>query len=211
MSESIPAHSPELITQLEKDVGVPEGFFATIIHEDDWSLVIKLHGLIEAGLTQILAAYFDDPRLESLFARMGLGGQFGKLAFIRALELLPGYNISFIQKVADIRNSVVHRIDNVSFSIEAHLRSLDHATLLKFVEACGDGVIPEGDDWSRPPYEERQVEQLLKDPRKSFWWSSVYVLGNISKSKMFHKASRRIEEIERQAGRVILKKGDPKV
>ena len=69
MSGSIPAHSPKLIAELEKDVGVCEGFFSQIIHEDDWSLIIKLHGLVEAGLTQILISYFGDPRLARIFHR----------------------------------------------------------------------------------------------------------------------------------------------
>jgi hypothetical protein len=208
MSESIPPYSPQLISELEKDVGVSEGFFSQIIHEDDWSLIIKLHGLIEAGLTQILSTYFGDPRLEQLFSRMNISGRNGKLSFIQALDLLPERNIKFIRELSEIRNQIVHRITNVNFSIEDYFKSLDRQKLLNFVDTCGDGVIPE--DWAdfsqNRSYEEKQADSFLKKPRELFWWSSVFVLGNISKSKGFHRASREIADIERQAGKLLLKR-----
>jgi hypothetical protein len=211
MSEPIPPHSPQLISELEKEVGVSEGFFSQIIHEDDWSLIIKIHGLIEAGLTQILFSYFGDSRLEPLFSRMNIGGRLGKLSFVQSLALLPERNIKFIRELSEIRNKIVHRIANVNFSIEDYFKSLDRQKILDFVDACGDGVIPEdwaGFDQSRS-YEEKQADSFLKNPRDLFWWSSVFVLGNISKSKGFHKASRELADLERQAGKIFLKKDKP--
>jgi hypothetical protein len=205
MSESIPPHSPELLAELEKDVGVRDGFFSSIIHEDDWSLIIKLHGLVEAGLNQVLIAHFDDSRLEDIFARMPVGGRIGKLGFIRALQLLPDHNIHYIQKLSEIRNSVVHKVANVSFSIEDHIRSLNHEQLVDLVRACADGIMAEEIDSSKP-YEESQIKELFKNPRQSFWWSSVWVLGNITKSKRFQRASRQIDEIHQEAGRLLLRK-----
>jgi hypothetical protein len=202
--ESLPPYSPELISQLEADIGVPDGFFSHIIHEDDWSFIVKLHGMIEAGLTQLLLAHFGDPRLEIPISKMNVAGPSGKLAFVRTLELLPKHNLKFIQKLTDMRNLVVHRISNVSFSIDAHIRSLQQEQLSDLIDACGDGVIPEKHDFTRP-YEEQQLETFLKEPRKFFWWSSVWVLGNLAKSKRFHVAKRGIAETERELGRLYLK------
>ena len=205
MSDSIPPYAPELIEELEISIGVTKGFFSKIIHEDDWSFIIKLHGMIDAGLTQIILEYFGDSRLDEPISRMNIQGGSGKLAFVRHLELLPKHNINFIQKLTEIRNVVVHRIANTSFSIDAHIRSFSPQQMKDFVTACGDGIIPESLDFETP-FEEQKIKVLLKDPRTSFWWSSVWVLGNLTKSKKFHQASRRIKEIESEIGRKIIDK-----
>jgi len=203
MSKNIPAYSPELIAQYESDIGVPDGFFSRIIHEDDWSFVVKLHGMIEAGLTQILLSHFGDERLEIPFAKMNIGGSSGKLALTRALELLPPANLNFIVKLTEMRNSLVHKISNVAFSIENYIQSLDNQQLKNLIAACGDGIIPEMAQL-RQPYEEQQAVTFLKRPRELFWWSGVLVLGNLAKSKRSSTLKRKIEETERQAGQIIL-------
>lgn len=196
----IPPHSPELLAELEQNVGVPDGFFAHIIHEDDWSFIIKLHSLVEAGLAQLLLAHFNDPRLEPTISAMNIGGRIGKLSLVRELALLPAHNIKFIQKLTEIRNRLVHRISNINFSIDAYIRSLDRHQQLDLIDACGDGVIPSGNLIIGRPYEDLQLEELLRDPRKSFWWSSVFVLGNLAKSRSYHETGHKIAELERTAG-----------
>jgi len=200
MNESIPAYSPSLIKEFESDIGVPDGFFSKIIHEDDWSFVVKLHGMIEAGLTQLILAHFGDTRLELPISKMNMNGASGKLAFVRALELLPPHNISFIQKLSEMRNTITHQISNISFSIATHIQALDPQQLRNLVESCGDGIMPEISLLSTQSYEERCVEQLKNEPRRLFWWSSVYVLGNITKSKRWHSLKRKLAEMEREMG-----------
>jgi hypothetical protein len=204
-----PPYSPELIAELESDIGVPNGFFSNIIHEDDWSFIVKLHGMVEAGLTQLIVAHFGDARLEVTISKMNISGPSGKLAIVRALELLPKHNINFIQKLNEMRNLLVHRISNVGFSIDAHFRSLDPQQLADLIASCGDGVIPDELDF-KTAYEEQQKETFFRDPRKLFWWSSVWVLGNLAKSTMFHSTTPEIAETERKIGRLHLgKKEDP--
>lgn len=205
MQESIPPYKPELIAQFESDIGVPEGFFSRIIHEDDWSFIVKLHGMFEAGLTQLLLAHLGEVRLETPLAKLNVMGASGKLAFVRALELLPQHNLNYIQKLTEIRNSIVHKVSNVIFSIEDHIRGLNQQDLQGLINACGDGIIPKQLDFCRP-FEDQRKETFLQNPRELFWWSGLLVLGNLAKSKQFHTAKREIADVEKDVGRIVLKR-----
>lgn len=46
------------ILELESKIGVKSGFFASLLEEDDWSFVIKLHALFEAACTHLLLYHF---------------------------------------------------------------------------------------------------------------------------------------------------------
>jgi hypothetical protein len=69
-----------------------------------------------------------DPRLEEIISRLDVSDrQRGKLAFVKALDLLPEEERAFIQKLAELRNSLVHNIKNLDFNLKLYLEELDQA------------------------------------------------------------------------------------
>jgi hypothetical protein len=54
-------------------LGVPPGFYDRLLHEDDWSFVIKLNALVEAACTDALAASLHAPELATCLATLDLG------------------------------------------------------------------------------------------------------------------------------------------
>jgi hypothetical protein len=49
----------------------------------------------------------------------------GKLAFIKALDLLPTEDRSFIKQLSVMRNSLVHDAKNLEFNLKVYLAELD--------------------------------------------------------------------------------------
>ena len=60
--EWMPADLFKDITQLERRLGLPEGFYERLVREDDWSFVIKLNALFEAACTHALANRLHAPQ-----------------------------------------------------------------------------------------------------------------------------------------------------
>jgi hypothetical protein len=69
------------LRELERSLGLPEGFIERLEEEDDWSFVIKAHALVEAAMTQLLVHELHKPQLGDIIARLDMTAPFGKLAF----------------------------------------------------------------------------------------------------------------------------------
>jgi hypothetical protein len=83
---------------LEKSVGIPRSLFASLDTDDDWTFVIKMHGVLEAGLNHLLLTRLfssENPdKLSRLVAQLDTSDpRKGKLAFIKAYDLLPPDNL----------------------------------------------------------------------------------------------------------------------
>jgi hypothetical protein len=104
---------------LEASIGVAQGFFAGLQHEDDWSFIIKLHAVFEATVTHLLTYHFKEEPLSELFARLELSNKTtGKLAFLKALELVGKENRRYISSLSELRNVLVHDVRNCSFDLK---------------------------------------------------------------------------------------------
>src|SRR5438876_8460305 len=102
----------------EKEIGLPGGFFLRLlVKEDDWSFVIKLHALIEAAVSHLLATICGD-KLLTVFARLGTRS---KLGFAKALGALDKDERIFIGKLADIRNSFAHDVRQAGATLAAYV------------------------------------------------------------------------------------------
>ena len=55
---------------LEKRLGIHEGFLADLANQDDWSLVVKTHALVESSINGLLAVYGANPALDDHWAMM---------------------------------------------------------------------------------------------------------------------------------------------
>ena len=57
----------DAINELENDTGVKEGFFISLLKEDDWSFIIKIHALYEAAITSLILNKLGQPTLEKIY------------------------------------------------------------------------------------------------------------------------------------------------
>jgi len=110
--------------RLERDCDLPSGFCLGLLKKDDesdWSFVIKLHALLETAVSQLLVHSLARKELTDVFASLEMSHtKTGKLAFVKALDLLPKAHLDFIRTLSELRNQLAHRVKNVSFNITEH-------------------------------------------------------------------------------------------
>lgn len=120
------AEDNQNVVELESRLNLPQGFCASLLHENDWSFVIKFHAVFEAALTRLLAHQLGHDELLDVFARLDMSHTgYGKLAFAKSLGCLEDEERRFIRKWSELRNVLVHDVTNVSFDLDAHLALLD--------------------------------------------------------------------------------------
>ncbi len=113
------------LAALEEAFGIPNGYIDSLKNDDDWSLIIKSHALIESATANMLCHYFGKPELADVFARLEMSNKCsGKAAFISALKLLGKKERRFLSDLSELRNLVVHNASNVKFCIRTYLESL---------------------------------------------------------------------------------------
>lgn len=111
---------------LNETIGISEAFHAGLRNDDDWTFVIKLHAMIEAGLNHLLNHHFDNPRRAPTFARLETSDKrTGKIAFVQACELLPDSSVRFIRAISEVRNLLVHDVRNFGFDLSVHEAGMD--------------------------------------------------------------------------------------
>src|SRR3972149_10347388 len=109
------------VHEIEKDLTIPKGFFWSLLKEDDWSFIIKLHSLIEAAVTHLLVKEIARPELENVFSNIELSNlRTGKMVFLKDLGLLKPYH-KYVRVLSEIRNDFVHNISNVTVSFKEYL------------------------------------------------------------------------------------------
>lgn len=121
------------ILSLQDKLCLPTDFFRRLLQEDDWSFVIKLHALIEAACTDLLLHHLDEPSLKNIISRLELSNKsFGKLAFIKELELLGDTSRRFISALSEWRNNFVHNVQSCNASLDKIVAVMDKSEVKKF-------------------------------------------------------------------------------
>lgn len=189
---------PEVIYRLEADLGLPKNFLLDLEQQDDWSMIIKGHSLIEAAVNRVLSESLDKPALASVIENMNLGGgRTGKLAFVEALGLLPDSLFRFVAGFAQLRNAAIHRVENVQFTFSEHVRGLSKEQTSAFVEwmRVGElaGVVRDGKTYSRRDF-------VLAFPKYTAWAGLVWTLVYIFLTKTSLASDKRLAAAKSRAG-----------
>src|SRR4051812_1454909 len=86
-------------------IGIKKKLLLSLDHDDDWTFVIKMHGILEAALNHLLLVQFDNAVLDKVVSKLPTASeQNGKLAFIRALDLLPKDCCVFVKSFSEVRS-----------------------------------------------------------------------------------------------------------
>jgi energy-converting hydrogenase A subunit M len=132
----------DAITKLLEGSGVPENFIDLLIHESDWSLVIKLHALFEAILANLIVQELRKPSLADVISNLDFNNtKTGKVAFARALRLIDKEEVSFLRGLSELRNMLVHDVKNVSFDLKEYVTHMTEAQRKKFKKEFGAAIM----------------------------------------------------------------------
>src|SRR5680860_351259 len=99
------------VSELERLLGLPNGFYNNLLSEDDWSFVIKLSALFEAASGQALAAKLQHPEIESALSYLEQANpKYGKVTLMLQLDIINKEQSSFLTKLAELRNKLIHNV-----------------------------------------------------------------------------------------------------
>ncbi len=167
--------------------------------EDDWSFVIKSHAFIEMFTSEFIAKQTEDSKFQSIFKRLPLSdNQIGKLAICKDLGLLDKAQRRFIKFHSELRNSLVHRFENIAFSFSDHINSLSDNDLKNWKKS----II-----WF--PVEGKAKETwyniAVDHPKTALWFgiAQLACIFNIDSSRA--KASREVNKLALETSEKLLK------
>lgn len=163
------------LKQFEQRLGLPDGFYEHLIREDDWSFVIKLNALFEAACTHILATRLHAPELEKSLAHLDLGNsKCGKVVLLRNLGAIAAEQATLLRMLAELRNTLVHNITNVTFSFSAHVASLDKHNLDNLITSFGHGIADTIQIGERVV---NRREFVKSNPKLALWLTAAEVIA----------------------------------
>jgi hypothetical protein len=125
-----------LAEHLDEKLLAPKGFMLNLLHEDDWSFVIKGHPLIESAVSRMLFLALDE-RLRVSFKKLGLRA---KLGFAKALEMLTPDEIKLVEDLSEIRNKLAHDSSYLAWTVGEHIESLNPSERETFYRRLTTGV-----------------------------------------------------------------------
>lgn len=101
-------------------------FLNDLLNGDDWTFVIKAHALIETAVTEMLVHHLGEVELTKVIELLPLSDtRTGKIAVARQLKLLDDRQRRFVRFFSELRNNLVHRLDNLDFTFENYVSTLD--------------------------------------------------------------------------------------
>lgn len=174
---------------LEKDVGVPFPLMQSLEKDDDWTFVVKIQGVVEAGLNHLLVSTISAPgmdaeKLRKLVAFLPAADErIGKIAFLNAFNLLTEDARLFVRLFANLRNDSVHKISNFGFTLRGLLDGLESAQKKNWKRALASWV---GDSSS-----DDIKDTAFKHPREAIW--------NCCAAIMIHSRKGQLSSEERMA------------
>jgi hypothetical protein len=174
---------------------LPDGFFIHLLHkEDDWSLIIKLHALLEATYAEFITRNIGSEDISSIIANLEMSNsKIGKLAFAKSLGLTNSQKETFVRRLSELRNELVHKIQNVKFVIEDEIikdkkTSLSKATI-NCVQAASvfmheDILLFNEED--KPDYLPEKIDPKIKvkeffetNDRFTIWFAAFCIISDL--------------------------------
>ena len=110
--------------------GISPKLLASLDTDDDWTFVIKMHGILETALNHLilnrLQIMHPVPKLVDVISHLETNDRrTGKIAFIKVYDLLPGDACLFVRMLSEVRNRAVHDIKNFDLDLVKYLQGLN--------------------------------------------------------------------------------------
>lgn len=165
----------DAVRQFESHLGLPKDFYTHLLQEDDWSFVIKLNALFEGACTHVLTDRLHVPELADAFAQLDLlNTRYGKVELLRALGAISSEQVTFLRKLGELRNGLVHNIADVGFSFDSYVVGLDPNQLNSLVKSIGHGAKETIEiAGKRIP----RAQFVRENPKLSLWLTAAEVIA----------------------------------
>ncbi len=197
-----------IVKDIETAAGVRTGFFEELAKEDDWSFVIKLHAFIESVATHMIVHHFDEPEVRAFFARLEISNpQTGKMALLKSLGLIGKEGRQYIRALSELRNSLVHEVQNCEYSLTSMVNSLSSKELKQFSVKFAPHEAKEIDPDKGIGFRQIQGDKLASfiarakdNPKLHIWAGALNVLiilfdmKGFSKYRQYEKAEKVFDE-----------------
>jgi len=193
---------------LSVNLGLKKDFFNSLIKEDDWSFIIKLHSLFEAVCTNLIIFHFQEQSLVSVISHLELSNtRVGKIAFLEALGLLGKNQRKFIKALSELRNQLVHNVSNCSFDLKLFVSIMNDKEIKNFTETFSPHevvTIDKNKKLALKKIDEFEMKKLTnrarRNPKLHIWVGAHNILCDIgdmrgySEYKQWEKAKKIIFE-----------------
>jgi hypothetical protein len=190
---------PRQLRRLEDYLGLPEKFTDKLLHEDDWSFVIKTQALIEVSCTHALAAHFRNPDLAESLATLDMGNKkYGKIVLLQKLGVLDSDAAGALREFSTLRNMLAHDIRAVGFSFEDHLTRLDKHQKRNFVDAAS-AYVKDVLEIAGKKVDRRVF--TLENPKFAWHITTTVILAIIHLEQETADVQREVDELRREAAR----------
>ncbi len=181
------------IEKFEMTVGLPKGFYHSLLKESDWGFIIKLHSLFEASATHILNLRIGDGCLEEALSYIDFShSKYGKTKLLRKLGALNANQAKFLQWLSEIRNKMVHQVENVLFDLKNFVDSLDNNQKNGFCNKIG---YSSGDEIPIANTKVPRNQFILENPKLSIWLTASDVLACICLEEEFVELDKQKNEL----------------
>lgn len=163
------------VREFESRLGLPKDFYTHLLQEDDWSFIIKLNALFEGACTHVLTDRLHAPQLADAFAQLDLlNARYGKVELLRALDAISSEQATFLRKLGELRNGLVHNIADVGFSFDSYIDGLDPNQLNSLVKSIGHGAKETIEiAGKRIP----RAQFVRENPKLSLWLTAAEVIA----------------------------------
>lgn len=163
------------------------GFLDRLDNDDDWSFVIKVQALVEAAVTEAIVAKLGKVAVKNTVERLPLADeQIGKLALAKELNILTKEQRRFVRKMAELRNRLAHRVQDIDFTFKAYLESLSDAQAREWRES----VV-----WfaAGKKHPQSWLDVAQKKPRFALYFAVFMLLAMLQIARMEAETPRKIE------------------
>ncbi len=152
-------------------------FMFSLLEGDDWSMIIKSHALVESLVTELIVSITEEPVLKSTIERLPLSDeQIGKIKIAKDYELLTSSQRTFIKKISELRNNLVHKFENIDFNLSEYITTLDKNQKKSWqkIFTWYEKDKEKNDSWS---------EATLNNPKLAIWLS-IYMFVSLTVVKI---------------------------
>ncbi|MEY2538156.1 MAG: hypothetical protein QOG67_1896 [Verrucomicrobiota bacterium] len=186
---------------LTDSVGISKTLLQSLKTDDDWTFVIKMHGILEAGLNHLLMVRLDDSRLSEVVSKMETNNsRTGKMAFVKAYDLLPDDSCSFVQVLSKIRNDAVHDIKNFDLNLVEYFKTFSSKKLKDWKTALASGLPP---ITNVDGIERASRDTVLENPRYAIFTGCMAIMFRILQRQTMAEGDRKVMDAMRSLGEFV--------
>lgn len=146
-----------------------------------------MNAVLETALNHLLTTRMGNPKLADIFPYVEMGNvRSGKIAFIRAYDLLSEESCLFIRYLGQLRNTLAHNIKNFDFNLNAHLAACAPQERKNWVR----GLV----SWASQPASDEICKTALQFPRKGINNAVFFIVFECIKHQKAAEAQKKMQE-----------------